>query len=1370
MQSAWLTISVRSGRVFDENTLPSRQRTSPPVIQNRSSKPSKPTTRRHPTGFSKSTDTQPDRSRRKSPKSELVDKSTRSEATNDDSLEQIEKPIGTESEGESRSAVVATAKHVGDCMDVDTVYATNRPEKPPQIPTRRFSAIVTSQTQGSASESGSSSRQSENGTDVDESRDGSKDNLVIPNSTTGVRERSPLVLAPLSTTADPQSSPASTNEANSSNTPDPAAGSPTTSPGDEDPDIPANTFASKSRRESPELDAMEIDDNTEGTTSYAAHDTKARYVSPKPKQMGSLGESDFAHQAHRVNKKPAMRIDTSNNIAPSLKSRINSSSMVESPGAITTSSTPRKIPSTGSAAPSPSGRTTRISSGVLRQKSVSEILGEAPKQSSSDVLQFLSPMSTSAREAFESHTARARYADRKDREKERTKLSTVVFAKPNSDTESHRPLDLVRRDLRDVTSTTSLERDYLYTLFESKAYAAPRSTPLTGLLQRAQKTVSTTDHLIDYQEQMNCRTLKRIYQLQNANRWPLRQMQRAAEPRRHTSHWDFLLDHMKWMRTDFREERKWKLAAARGLAEWCAEFVQGDEDCREHLRVRRKNLEELPEHDRYQRLRAAGMFMSKTDLTTAPPNQPTPDLVPSMEDDSVSDGFVEDPADLLYANAPAAIFSLGPSDFSFPISKTPAADKILDELPYYQPVAPQAETIRSDLAARMDQKWSKDILPVSRFVSGKIKFHIPQPPCVYSRYDYEEDSVANEDSKLLPEQQDVALFMPENKHIRDRIHPGHSFRPPSEYPMPTQNFFESRNSSQWTVSEDDELKKIVKEYSYNWSLISSCLSSQSPFSSGAERRTPWECFERWIGLEGLPADMSKTPYFRTYHSRIEAAGRHVAAQQEAAQRQAGPNMQMLTRKRTTQPVRVERKRNQKHLAMLDAMRKLAKKRETALQKQQHAADLAAMRKVNEANQPKPPITTPAEFSRLKHERELKMAERQEIYRQQVLAQQKMQIQQRNAQLAQANGGTSSSRQLNAAPNGLPMAQGPVVSNGNGPMIVTPQGRPPSTIPNGPHGPLPAQLMGMKGMSDPQIQAMLRGGGQPQQNMRMIMQADEVRKQQAALARQNQPPYGPQANHSSPNIGHAVANTNGNNQALMAAMHANSASSPQNGMPNGTAGSPRQAYAGMTAQTLSSGHIPTISALMHDISQRHPEYTQEEVNRVATQNLQILQKQQAAAQATASASGRHTQRHHNQAAMNAAAGAANAAAAAASAQYPQRQGMMTNEQVQQYNMQLRQQQAAQDMQRRSLPGPMGMQGMSGMPLPGSMSASPVLNMARPVSQHAQTQGQMSRSATPREQSVSQGQRNGSGSNGVPQGSPRAAPQAMSQQSSQQHQQP
>jgi chromatin modification-related protein VID21 len=839
--------------------------------------------------------------------------------------------------------------------------------------------------------------------------------------------RSPPVLAPISITADPQSSPASTNGAGSSNTPDAAAGSPTTSPGDEQAPEDLNGLARDEPREATSDASKPMDLTSSSRLNFKPSgnftamqppvDAGRHDSSSRPRITSMLGSPNASDQKSTAARKPIMRIDTQS-VATSNGRPKETNHLMESPMSLNSASTPRRVHSSASFSfgQSPPGRITRISSGTIRHRSVSEILGERPKLPSPSIEKSSAQtfIPTPAREAFETSTRQGRLADRKEREKDRSKLSTVVFAKQQHALDSSDSAELLRKVSGEVTPFPPEQRDYLHTLFESKAYSPPRGQSLNTLLQSAHKTLSTADHLVDYQEQMNCRTLKRIYQLQNANRWPLRQMERAPEPSRQTSHWDFLLDHAKWMRTDFREERKWKVAAARGVAEWCAEWVSSSPRRRQQLQVKVR-----PPQATSNILKGEDIQMEDRFEAVNSPIQQTPDLVPSAENESISDEFVDEIMDLRASAAPAAIFSLGASDFSFPMTKTPATDKLLSELPFYEPARFETDLTKSDLAERSDSKWKTDIIPISRFATEKIRYRPPKAPSKRSRYDYEEEDSSSKDSKSLPpEQTNVALFMPENKHIRDRIHPGHSFRPPSEYQMPAQAFFESRASSQWTQTEDDELRKLVKDYSYNWSLISSCLSTRSPFHSGADRRTPWECFERWINLEGLPADMSKTPYFRAYHSRIEAAGRHVIAQQEAAQRQAGGNPALTARKRTTQPIRVERKKNQRHLAMLDAMRKLAKKRETALQKQQHgkipghppplfvtsarpltrniplantciAADLAAMRKANEADRPRPPYSTPAEFSRLKHEREVKLAERQEIYRLQVLAQQKV---------------------------------------------------------------------------------------------------------------------------------------------------------------------------------------------------------------------------------------------------------------------------------------------------------------------------------------------------------------------------------------------
>ncbi|KAJ5149851.1 hypothetical protein N7448_001429 [Penicillium atrosanguineum] len=920
---------------------------------------------------------------------------------------------------------------------------------------------------------------------------------------------------------------------------------------------------------------------------------------------------------------------------------------------------PATIPSTLSSSTQPERMTTRVSSGAIRHKSVSEILGETPKALTHE---------RSHGDETPDSVARMRFKDRKDREKERTRLSTVVFPKQTpTQQDKADSLDLIHRDSSDAVSKVNEEQDYLFTLFLNRAYAPPRGSHLNTLLTSAHKTLSTSNHLLEYQEQMDCRTLRRIYALQNANRWPLRQMKRSMEPPRQGSHWDVLVDHMKWMRTDFREERKWKIAAAKSCADWCAEYVNSDEEHRALLRIHAKIP--TPIIATQDILKSAASPSEDTGDEAVAVSHPTPDLVPSAEEESVSDGFNEEPRhDLRDTVAPAAIFSLGSDEFNFSIEMTPAAEKLLDELPLYEPVriAPEAQT--PIFKQPPDSVWKTELLPVSKFASTKITFHDDERPRKRSRYDYSQytSGLGTHITEIPPEQTNVALFRPENKHIRDRIHPGHSFRPPTEHPMPSVGFFESRQSSQWTMAEDDELRRLVKEYSYNWSLISSCLTSPSIFTSGAERRTPWECFERWVGLEGLPADMSKTQYFRAYHQRLETAQRTVLAQQQAAQQQqqqqAANNgqVQQPIRRRTTQPLRVDRRRSSRHLAMLDAMRKLAKKRETMLQKQQHASHLASLRKANEANQPKPPISSPAEFSRLKHEREQKLQERQEQYRQQMIAQQRANLTaQRAGQMPNQQQSQQQQQMMNAqgrTPNNMPpnSANGAIsngtpngVANGLQTGVGVNQNRtqPMQGLPAGAtpvNGQMQNNALAMKIMPQGQMQPGL--GARPAvpvqtspENDRIVREATRLQEQQRALqSRQQtqvpqqagQPQQAQQQFHNqqfaqgSPNLNMPNGT---NNPAMIAAMQAQGgmqSSSFHGGTPQGVSTpSPRMAQ----PNPLSSGVVPTISTYQSQIQQANPNLPLEQVNKMATDRLNAYRQQRSISQ---------------QAAMNAAAGGMN----------------------------------------------------------------------------------------------------------------------------------
>ena len=587
--------------------------------------------------------------------------------------------------------------------------------------------------------------------------------------------------------------------------------------------------------------------------------------------------------------------------------------------------------------------TTRVSSGALRHKSVSEILGETPKLSPSQgeraAIQDLTRDENalaSRRSSFvaspESMTFKSRSLESKDREKDRSKLSTVVFAR-HQVADGTRPGDAIsghasRKDKSDKN------KDYLVPLFA--AQAAAQNPSLNHLISSAHKTLSTANHYIDYHESQDCRILKRIYHLQNSNRWSLRQLERSAEPPRPTTHWDNLLGEVKWMRTDFREERKWKHTAARNLAEGCAEWVAADEEVRTALQVKVRPPKHLPATAETQTTPSSAMAApDKMDIDS------TPELIHSVDDDT-SDAGEEDlrPPELVSAPAPATLFSLAPDDVLFSLDKTPVSEKLLAELPLYRPLQNSRGSDRP-WSQILDAMWQKPIVPVSKHAVGKIIVRDDGPKRKRSRYEYapEEDEefatvdVEPKKGHLPAEQNDVALFDPKNKHIVDRLHAGHAFRPPSQHPMPSQAFFECRCPSQWTTAEDDELRKLVRDYEYNWNAISDFLTSQSLFSSGAERRTPWECFERWESFEGLPGEMDKHTYFRAWRSRkLNAKAR---LEENYLRQQQNPANAQIMRRRTAEPTHVERRKSDKHYALIGAIAKVAKKRENHLQKQQH---------------------------------------------------------------------------------------------------------------------------------------------------------------------------------------------------------------------------------------------------------------------------------------------------------------------------------------------------------------------------------------------------------------------------------------------------
>ena len=574
----------------------------------------------------------------------------------------------------------------------------------------------------------------------------------------------------------------------------------------------------------------------------------------------------------------------------------------------------------------------------------------------------------------------------KDKTKSKPKPSRVVFGKQ----QKHLGTVAITPHTQ---PTDPLLEDYFTPLFvQNFAQQSKWMKHIDQLVHHAHKAISTPDLQTAMLENQACRVLKRVYNLQQQDKWSLRQPKRCPEPTRPPSHWDVLLQEMKWLRTDFREERKWKRAVAKNLARACAEWVSCAPAERKALQVKAvvpSRVAQEPEQD----VTMADAVAAGEELNHQA-SKPEP-VIPLSNFDSPLNHEEEAGEDFSETIAPSAIFAMQDEDVIFGLQQSSASDQLLDELPMYG--AP-LKVPKFDLTGPEydpDCHWRRPALPLSKYVEGEMVLQSYGPPTRRSRYQHEDEEDESEYHIIFganaghlsnsdKANKDVALFNPEMKQIRDRLHSSHQFRPPTEHPMPLQSFYESRTASQWTWVEDDQLKALVREHSYNWSLISGILSTKSMFSSGPERRTPWECFERWVHLEGLPNDMSKTQYFKTYQNRIDAAQRAIQDYNQKLLQQAGTSGSLtpLQRRRPTTTTRVDRRRNQKHLALIDAMRKLAKKRETAIQKQQYAASLAATRKANEPQQQqRGPSKTPREYSIMRHERELQLAEKMAQYAQ-----------------------------------------------------------------------------------------------------------------------------------------------------------------------------------------------------------------------------------------------------------------------------------------------------------------------------------------------------------------------------------------------------
>ncbi|KAJ7261307.1 hypothetical protein B0H12DRAFT_1106198 [Mycena haematopus] len=97
--------------------------------------------------------------------------------------------------------------------------------------------------------------------------------------------------------------------------------------------------------------------------------------------------------------------------------------------------------------------------------------------------------------------------------------------------------------------------------------ATIRANPVYVKVARAPKCLSSREWGVAMTELRLIRALEQVETLKSDGRWSFRQPKKQRGTGGVTkTHWDYVMDEMKWMRIDFREERKWKLALAYNLS------------------------------------------------------------------------------------------------------------------------------------------------------------------------------------------------------------------------------------------------------------------------------------------------------------------------------------------------------------------------------------------------------------------------------------------------------------------------------------------------------------------------------------------------------------------------------------------------------------------------------------------------------------------------------------------------------------------------------------------------------------------------------------------------------------------------------------
>lgn len=500
-----------------------------------------------------------------------------------------------------------------------------------------------------------------------------------------------------------------------------------------------------------------------------------------------------------------------------------------------------------------------------------------------------------------------------------------------------------------------------------------RSNPLLELVHGARKTMNTSAWSAALAEQKWIKVSTRIEELKSQNKWSLRQIVKQKCAPRRKAHWDFVLDEMTWMRTDFREERKWKIALARRIAHAVLEWHHSED--RSLLTIPARPIAFLPVTEDIQ--------MKDTPDIYEPPTPPsgsddtvTDRITPVIQGTVASHHTMSHSEPIMVHSPPLSavddsmhVFDL-PSDQIYAYQSDAAGRKspsLLPDMPIYGPPVPDEEVYRNVLD-------SMPMVNVSKYTQLDLRLPASKKR---SRSTFEDD--------FVPIEVDFEHPTPFQHTRRKSLQVPFTVRPPF-VPHNIERRAADRKDHQtvWTNEADDLLLNLLAEYQYNWDFVAQAMTPPNPICAVADRKSPWDCFERWVQIDPRSNEVVFTgAHARLVQSRVDDMIRTPRSIERSTAKRTSSNSKVL---------QLDLKK-QRQFSLFDAMRKVQRKRE-------NQPKAAPPKKVQEMTNKLPAnVPTPQHLSQMKYERDQqaekafidsKNLEIQNLHRQRLMQQQQQQ--------------------------------------------------------------------------------------------------------------------------------------------------------------------------------------------------------------------------------------------------------------------------------------------------------------------------------------------------------------------------------------------